>query len=245
MSPCENNGFQLCAGDVQAAITPCTKVLMINSPNNPTGAVITREELAKIALLAIKHDLLVITDEVYCELIYDENEHVSIASLPDMRERTVVINSLSKTFAMTGWRLGFAAGPAHFIQKMVYLQENLTACASAPAQVAAIYALKTRCNILEMRHEYERRRNMLHRGLCALSKVRCQLPEGAFYMFPNIKAMGKSSQEVADILLEEAGVITVPGSAFGEMGEGYLRLSYANSEDNLAEALRRMQVVLG
>ena len=236
----EANGFNLQAADVEAAITPETKILILNSPNNPTGAVTDRKTLQELTEVAIRHDLLVISDEVYCELLYDGIVHQSIATLPGMAERTVIINSLSKTFAMTGWRVGFAAGPAHFITKMVYLQENLVSCAATPGQYGAAYALRTMCGIEEMRAQYQWRRDMLVDALTHMPGITCPRPQGAFYAFPNIKGTGLTSTEVANLLLEEAGVVTVPGNAFGQGGEGYLRVSYAVSDELLEKAIQRM-----
>lgn len=241
----EENGYVLTAEDIEKAITPATKVLLINSPNNPTGAVIDHDMLVSIAKIAIEKDLLVVSDEVYCELLYDGRKHESIAALPGMKERTVIVNSFSKSFAMTGWRIGFAAGPEQIIKKLVYLQENMSACANSFSQMGAAYALQSRSQLTEMREKYENRRDLMCEGLRKLSKVSFVVPKGAFYIFLNIKMTGLTSMEAAERLLTETGVVTVPGSAFGEMGEGYLRLSYANSEENLREALVRMEKVLG
>lgn len=240
----EQNGFQPRAEDIEKVITPKSKILLLNSPNNPTGSVIDGETLAAIAQVAKKHDLLVLSDEVYCELLYDGREHVSIASIDGMAERTVIINSLSKTFAMTGWRLGFAAGPREIISKMVFLQENLTACAAAMSQYAAAYALRTMCGVDEMRSVYQRRRDIMHEGLASLPGIRCRKPEGTFYAFPNITGTGLSSEQFAEELLKKAGVVVVPGNAFGKCGEGYVRISYANAEENLKEAINRMRKYL-
>lgn len=240
----QEDGFALKAEEIEKRITPRTKVLMINSPNNPTGAVMSRQELEEVAQVAIRHDLLVLSDEVYCELLYDGLRHNSIASLPGMKERTIVINSFSKSFAMTGWRVGFAAGPREIIGKMTILQENLAACAPAFGQWAAKYALETKCQIREMRAVYQRRRDLVVSGLNEIPCVHCQVPQGAFYAFPDIRGLGMTSQQAAERLLEQAQVVAIPGSAFGACGEGFLRVAYANSEENLAEALRRMKACL-
>ena len=237
----EENAFQLDPDDVKKHITPKTRLIMLNSPNNPTGAVMSSEVQKRIAQIATSHNLLVISDEVYSELLYDGRRHHSIAALEGMHERTIVVNSLSKTFAMTGWRIGYAAGPAHFIQKMVCLQENLSACASSVGQSAAVYALSTRCGVEEMRSEYELRRNLLVKGLNEIDVVSCPMPQGTFYAFANIKQTGLTSIAVANRLLEKANIVTIPGSAFGPHGEGYLRISFVRPQQMLHEALSRMK----
>ena len=229
------------ADELETYITPRTKVLMINSPNNPTGAVISREELERLAEVAIRHDLLVISDEVYCEMLYDGLKHCSIAAVPGMKERTVVINSFSKSYSMTGWRVGFAAGPRDIIAKMTVLQENLVACAPAFGQWAARYALETKCQLAEMKQIYQRRRDLIVNGLNTIPGIHCQVPQGAFYAFPDIRGLGRSSQEVAELLLEKAHVVAIPSSAFGDNGEGFLRMAYANSEENIQLALERIR----
>lgn len=240
----QTHGFALQAEEIEKYITPQTKILMLNSPNNPTGAVMSREELERVAEVAIRNDLLVISDEVYCEMLYDGQKHNSIAAIPGMKERTIVINSFSKSYSMTGWRIGFAAGPAHIIAKLTVLQENLVACAPAFAQWAARYALESKCMLREMREIYQHRRDLIVEGLNAIPGIHCEKPKGAFYVFPNISSFGKTSQEVAEMLLAQAHVVTIPGSAFGENGEGFLRMSYANAEENIREALRRIRKCL-
>lgn len=237
----EKNGFRLMAEDIEKRITSKSKVLMINSPNNPTGAVLEYEDLEAISNLAKKHDLMVITDEVYSTLLYDGMEHHSIISLPDMKDRTIVVNSFSKSFAMTGWRIGYAAGSREIIDKMIKLQENLVACVATTSQYAALKALDTLDRAAEMTEIYRERRELIVDGLNTIKGISCIKPKGSFYVFPNIKALGKTSMEVANELLEKAGVITVPGSAFGNQGEGYLRISYANSLENIKEALNRIE----
>lgn len=240
----QENGFNLQAEDIEKRITPRTKLLMLNSPNNPTGAVMSREELERVAEVAIRHDLLVLSDEVYCEMLYDGAQHNTIAAIPGMKERTLVINSFSKSFSMTGWRVGFAAGPAEIIAKMTVLQENLVACAPAFGQWAARYALETRCQLDEMRGIYQRRRDLIVNGLNSIRGIHCEVPKGAFYAFPDIRALGMKSQEVAEKLLEEVQVVAIPGSAFGANGEGFLRMAYANSEENILKALERIKKCL-
>jgi len=239
----EEENYVLKAEQIRKSITDQTKILLINSPNNPTGAVLSQEELSAIAEVAIENDLLVISDEVYCELVYNGRHH-SIASLPGMKERTCVINSFSKSFAMTGWRIGFAAGPRRLIEKMTILQENYFSCANTLGQKAGAYALHTRCGLDEMKESYRRKRDLVCDVLDHFPKVSYSKPEGAFYIFMNISKCGCTSLEMADRLLKETGVITVPGSSFGSKGEGHLRLSYAGSDKNLLEALHRMEPLL-
>lgn len=237
----QENGFSLQAEEIEKHITPRTKILMMNSPNNPTGAVMSQKDLEAVAEVAMRHDLLVISDEVYCELLYDGEHHRSIASIPGMKERTVIVNSFSKSFSMTGWRVGFAAGAPEVIAKMTVLQENLAACAPAFGQWAAKYALETKCQLGEMRELYQRRRDLIVDGLNDIKGIHCERPRGAFYAFPDIRGLGLTSQQAAEKLLEEVQVVAIPGSAFGEHGEGFLRMAYANSEENIKEALRRIR----
>lgn len=237
----EEDNFVFKAENLEKYITNKTKVLMINSPNNPTGAVMSQEDMEKIAQLSIKNNLFVISDEVYCELLYDGNKHKSIASLQGMKERTLVVNSLSKTFAMTGWRIGFAIGPKEIIAKLTILQENLVACAPAPAQRAAKYALSTMCGVKSMVNMYEKRRNIIVEGLNSIEGITCLKPLGAFYAFANIKGLGKTSLEFAEGLLEQEQVVLIPGSAFGPSGEGFVRVAYSNSEENLLIALDKIR----
>lgn len=234
------NQFQLTPEELEAAITPKSKILMLSYPNNPTGAVMPKEALIKIADVVKKYDLLVISDEIYAELIYD-GSFVSIASLPGMRERTIVINGFSKAFAMTGWRLGFVAGPEMFIQEMLKVHQYTIMAAPTASQYAALEGLKDWHDTVEnMRLSYEERRNYLHHALTKMG-LPCYKAEGAFYLFPQISQFGLSSEEFAIRLLEEEKLAVVPGSAFGESGEGYLRLSYAYSLDELKEAIHRLE----
>lgn len=239
----EQDGFVMQPEEIKRRITPRTKLLMLNSPNNPTGAVLDMERLKEIAEIAARYGLFVLSDEVYSELLYDGIEHCSMAALPGMKERTLVINSFSKSFAMTGWRLGYACGPRNLVKKMTILQENVSACAPAPAQFAAIDALKTMCQVEEMRALYARRRDVLIKGLNEIPGITCHKPAGAFYAFPNISALMPDDEKFATLLLEKARVVTVPGSCFGEAGRGYLRIAYSNSIENIEEALRRMKIL--
>ena len=240
----EENQFRITAKDIKKKITDRTKIIILNFPNNPTGAVLEYDDLKEIAEVVIEHDLLVISDEVYSTLLYDGARHYSIASLPGMKERTLVVNSFSKSFAMTGWRVGFATGNRQIIEKMTKLQENLVACVSEVSQYAAIKALSLMDRANEMTEIYKVRRDIVIAGLNDINGISCYKPKGAFYAFPNIKSLGKDSFSVANELLEKAGVITIPGSAFGSCGEGYLRLSYANSQENLKEAMKRIKLYI-
>lgn len=237
----ERDNFKLTADGIRGKITSKTKILIINSPNNPTGAVLEQKDLEEISELIKEYNLLVISDEVYSTLLYDGCKHFSIASVEDMKERCIVVNSFSKAFAMTGWRVGYAAGNKNIIEKMVRLQENLVSCVNSSAQYAAVKALHMLDKSVELTEIYKKRRDLVVKGLNNIDGISCFKPSGSFYVFPNIKKLGKSSKELANDLLENAGVITVPGSAFGEHGEGYLRISYANSLENLAEALNRIE----
>jgi aminotransferase len=237
----EKNEFKISSESIKKRISGRTKILMLNSPNNPTGAVLDYNDLKDIARLAKEYDLLVISDEVYSTFVYDGVKHYSIASIDGMQERTIVINSFSKSFAMTGWRIGFATGNKQIIEKMVRLQENLVACANASSQYAAIKALSIFNKTDKMIEIYKKRRDLIVDGLNGIRGISCYKSKGSFYVFPNIKKIGKNSEVVANELLEKANVITIPGSAFGPHGEGYLRISYANSEENLKEAVKRIK----
>jgi len=241
----EDNGFRIRPEDVEAALTRQTRILLVLSPANPTGMVADADTLAGLAHIAQTRDLLVISDEIYEKIIYDDARHISIASLPQMRERTIVINGFSKAYSMTGWRLGYAAAPRELMWPMLRLHQQLVTCAVSFAQAGGVAALQGPQDcIAAMTAEYKRRRDLLVAGLNAIPGVRCSLPQGAFYVFPNVKAFGKSSEDLALYLLRTAGVAVVPGTTFGTSGEGYLRLSYANSYANIEEALRRLNVAL-
>lgn len=236
----EENQFRLTAEELEAAITPKTKLLVLPFPNNPTGAVMEKEDLEKIAEVVIRHDLFVLSDEIYSELTYLE-KHVSIASLPGMRERTLVINGFSKSHAMTGWRLGYVCGPEVIIKQMLKIHQYAIMCAPSTSQYAAVAALRDGDEEVEaMREEYNgRRRYLLHRF--QEMGLECFEPFGAFYMFPCIKEFGMTSEEFATELLNAQKLAVVPGTAFGDCGEGFLRISYAYSLDNLKKAMDRME----
>lgn len=236
----EENEFRLTKGELLEHITPKTKILVLPFPNNPTGAIMERKDLEAIAEVVIEHDLFVISDEIYSELTYKE-EHVSIASLPGMRERTILINGFSKAYAMTGWRLGYACGPSIIMEQMVKIHQFAIMCAPTNSQYAAVDALKNGDeDVKVMREAYnQRRRYLMHRF--EEMGLQCFEPYGAFYVFPSIKEFGMTSDEFATRFLEEEKVAVVPGTAFGACGEGFLRISYAYSLENLKVALERLE----
>jgi len=232
--------FTLRAANLEKSITPKTRVLMLNFPTNPTGAVMPQEELKKIAALVVKHDLVVLSDEIYSELTYDEVPHHSIAALPGMKERTVFLHGFSKAFAMTGWRIGYACGPADIIEAMMKIHQYSILCAPVMAQEAALEALERGQRSMErMREEYRLRRNLIVTSLNEAG-IPCHLPKGAFYVFPDIRGTGMTSKEFALKLLEEKKVAVVPGTAFGPSGEGYVRCSYATALDQIKIAVERI-----
>ncbi len=232
--------FSLRAADLEKAVTKKTRLLMLNFPTNPTGAVMPVEELKKIAAFAAKHDLVVLTDEIYSELTYDGMPHHSIAALPDMKERTVFLHGFSKAFAMTGWRIGYACGPADIIEAMMKIHQYSMLCAPIMAQEAAVEALERGTRSMErMREEYRLRRNFIVSSLNEAG-IPCHLPKGAFYVFPDIRGTGLTSREFSLKLLETKNVAVVPGTAFGTCGEGYVRCSYATAMDQIKIAVERI-----
>ena len=234
------NQFKLTPRELEEAITPKTKVVIIPFPNNPTGAIMTRDELAGIVEVLKDKDVIVISDEIYAELCYHE-KHVSIASFPEMKDKTLVINGFSKAYAMTGWRLGYLCGHAALIEQMKKIHQYAIMCSPTTAQYAAIEALKRGDDsIEEMRREYNRRRRVLVDGFKKMG-LECFEPLGAFYVFPSIKSTGISSDEFCEQLLINEKVLTVPGNAFGECGEGFIRACYASSMENIIEALKRIE----
>ena len=236
----EKNEFKLTAEELEAAITPKTKVLIMPFPNNPTGSIMTKEDLEPIVEVVKKHDLFVISDEIYSELSY-QGDHVSIASFEGMKERTILINGFSKGFAMTGWRLGYACGPKEIIEQMVKIHQFAIMCAPTNSQYAAVEALKN-CDeeVQEMRESYNQRRRFLMNEFRRMG-LKCFEPFGAFYVFPSIEEFGMTSEEFAMRLLDEEKVAVVPGTAFGDCGEGFLRISYAYSIEDLKIAIGRME----
>lgn len=238
----EKDHFHLRAESIESLLTPRTKALIINTPSNPTGAVLSRQELEEISKVVLKHGLKVISDETYSEIVYDGKRHVSIASLPGMTDKTIVVNSFSKTYAMTGWRVGFAIGDSNAITQMAKLQESVSSCVNASAQQACLAALKGPQDcVKEMVEGYKERRDMLLSGLQEIPGISCLVPEGSFYAFPSIKGLGLSSKEAAMKFLKEARVVVVPGSAFGESGEGYVRISFCGSREDIKEGLNRLR----
>jgi len=232
--------FAIRASDIAAAITPRTKMILIGNPNNPTGAVVPREELEQIAKLAIEHDLIVAIDEVYSYLVYDI-EHISIASLPGMQERTLLLDGFSKAYAMTGWRIGYVAAPAHILEAMLKVHQYTIMCASTSAQEAALEALRYGENDIKMMHDdYDRRRRMFVDGLNRIGLTCCD-PKGAFYAFPSIASTGMTEDDFVEKLLIEEQVAVVPGTAFGSAGAGYIRCSYCTAYNKLEEALVRIE----
>ncbi|MEM9909317.1 MAG: pyridoxal phosphate-dependent aminotransferase [Pseudomonadota bacterium] len=238
----EANGFYLDPNDLRAAITSKTRMVVVNSPSNPTGAIFDRDLMQEIADIAIAHDLYVFSDEPYEDLVFDAREHVSIAALPGMKDRTITAFTLSKTYAMTGWRVGYAVGTAPVIAEMEKLMEHLVSGVTAVSQRAALAAISgsQEC-VKNMVTAYERRRHIVYQGLNAIEGMSCLMPESTFYAFANIKSLGLPSWELAEHILKEARVITIPGPIFGENGEGYLRLSFAVEDEDLRDALARIK----
>jgi len=232
--------FGVRADEIAAAITARTKMILIGNPNNPTGAVVPKAELEGIARLAIEHDLIVAIDEVYSRLVY-ETEHVSIAAMPGMRERTILLDGFSKAYAMTGWRVGYVATPAHILEAMLKVHQYAIMCAGTAAQEAALEALRHGdVDVQAMHSDYARRRRMFVDGLNRIGLPTCE-PRGAFYAFPCISSTGMSDEEFAEKLLFEEKVAVVPGSSFGNGGNGYVRCAYCTAYDKLEEALVHME----
>lgn len=233
------NEFRLTAQELEEAITDKTKVLILPFPNNPTGAIMEKKDLEAIAEVIIRHDLFVISDEIYAELTY-KGEHVSIATIPGMQERTILINGFSKAYAMTGWRLGYACGPANIIEQMVKIHQFAIMCAPTTSQYAAVEALRNGDDdVKEMREAYNQRRRYLMHAFREMG-LECFEPYGAFYVFPCIREFGMTSEEFATKFLEEEKVAVVPGTAFGDCGEGFLRISYAYSLEDLKVSIGRL-----
>jgi len=237
----ESNGFGFDLAAFEKLLTPRTKLVILNSPSNPTGGTLSAELLQGIARLAVERDFWVLSDEIYSRVLY-EGTHTSIAALPDMAQRTVILDGFSKIYSMTGWRLGYALGPKDLIQQMTRLQVNSTSCTAPFTQLAGREALQgPQEEPAQMVEVFRKRRDRIVAGLNAIRGVSCVVPAGAFYAFPNIRGTGLSSQQCADALLQEAGVAVLPGTSFGAHGEGHIRLSYATSIENINEALSRME----
>lgn len=241
----QEDDFRLTAEELRAAITPKTKLLVLPFPNNPTGGVMRRKHLEEIAEVLRGTNIMVLSDEIYAELTYGGERHVSIAEIDGMRERTIVVNGFSKAFAMTGWRLGYAAGPAPIISQMLKIHQYAIMCSPTTSQYAGIVAMRDCDNeVEEMKKQYDMRRKLLVESLNKMG-LDCFTPEGAFYVFPCIKSTGLSSEEFCEKLLHSKKVAVVPGGAFGSSGEGYVRVSYSYSLDHLVEALKRIEEFLG
>jgi len=236
----EELDFRFDVNELRDKVTPRTKMIILNSPHNPTGGVLTKEDVEAIAEICLKNDILVLSDEIYRRILY-EGEHYSIASVPGMQERTIILDGFSKTYAMTGWRLGYGVMPEELARQVARLMTNSNSCTAAFTQWAGVEALKgPQDEVNRMVAEFKRRRDIIVEGLNNIPGIRCLKPQGAFYVFPNITGVGMSSRAFADYLLEEAGVAVLSGTAFGQYGEGYLRLSYANSAENIRKALDRI-----
>ncbi|MEG1957880.1 MAG: pyridoxal phosphate-dependent aminotransferase [Lachnospiraceae bacterium] len=242
----EENEFRVTAKDIEASITNKTKAIIINSPCNPTGAVLTERDIREIAKVALEHNIVVISDEPYESIIYDGQKSFSIGSILEMKDHVITVNSFSKSYAMTGWRIGYVVAPVEVRERMTLLQESMGSSVTAMCQRAAYEAISGPQNsVEEMRKEYEKRRNILIEGLNQISGFSCIMPGGAFYAFANVKSFGIPSQELAEQILDQVQVLATPGSAFGDGGEGYLRFSYASSEETIKEGIRRLKVMFG
>ncbi len=241
----EENNFQIDTEEMESLITSKTKAILINSPNNPTGMIIQKNILEKIAEIAKEHNLFVISDELYEDILFDGQKHISIASLAGMKERTISIFGFSKSYAMTGWRIAYLTCPEFLIKEMLKVQQYTAVCPNSVTQRAVLHGLnnpvQTRKSIEDMRLAYENRRNILLEGLRSIDGFECLTPEGAFYAFPNITRIGKTSEELSIFLLDQCGVVTVPGNAFGQYGEGYLRFSYATSVEQIKIGIDRIK----
>ena len=241
----EERAFNVDVEEAAAQITPATKLMIVNSPNNPCGSVMSRDELRALADLAVEHDLLVLSDEIYSRFLY-EGEHHSITAFPGMAERTIILDGFSKTYAMTGWRLGYGVMPLELVEPISRLVTNSVSCTASFTQMAAIEALDgPQDDAYAMVAEFRRRRDLIVDGLNAIPGIRCPMPKGAFYVFPNVEGVGLSSAEFAERLLQEAGVASLSGESFGEYGLGHVRFSFANSAENIERALERIAGFVG
>jgi aspartate aminotransferase len=237
----EERDFGIDVGEILTKITDRTRLVILNSPHNPTGGAVARSDLATLAEALVGRDILVLSDEIYSRLLY-EGEHDSIAELPGMKPRTIILDGFSKTYAMTGWRLGYGIMCADLAQKVARLQTNANSCTASFTQIAGIEALRgDQASVDHMVEEFRRRRSVMVDGLNGIPGFHCRMPRGAFYAFPNIAGTNRNSKALADALLEEAGVACLSGTAFGSWGEGYLRFSFANSIQNIHKALERIE----
>jgi len=241
----EEKGFRFDIEDLKKLVTPKTRMIIINSPQNPTGGILTMEDLQGIADIAVKNNIIVLSDEIYGRVVYDGFVNHTIAALPGMRERTIILDGFSKTYAMTGWRLGYGIMPAEFAAVCSKLQTNVPSCATSFVQIAGIEALSGPQDWVDnVVAEFKRRRNLIVDALNTMPGFKCHKPLGAFYVFPNITETGMDSRKLADKILYEANVACLSGTSFGKYGEGYLRFSYANSMENIEKAMERIRKVL-
>ena len=241
----EETGYNADIDKVRSLITPRTKLLIVNSPNNPCGSVIPEADLEEIAQMAVENDLTVLADEIYKDMYYGDQEHVSITKFAGMREQSVILDGFSKSYAMTGWRLGYGVFPEFLVEPVTRLMTNSVSCTSVFSQMAAIAALEGPQDSVDvMMEEFTKRRDLVVEGLNSLPGVTCPMPKGAFYAFPNIIGTGLSSVEFAEKAMYEGGVALLAGTAFGEFGDGYVRISFANSQENLQEAISRLRTIL-
>ncbi|MCI0439702.1 MAG: pyridoxal phosphate-dependent aminotransferase [Chloroflexi bacterium] len=237
----ESRGYNIDVDEVASQVTPRTKLMIINSPNNPCGSIMPRSDIEALADLAREHDITVLSDEIYNRFLY-EGEHHSIAAFPGMRERTIILDGFSKAYAMTGWRIGYGVMPQELVEPVSRLVTNSVSCTASFTQMAAIEALSGPQDATsEMVAEFKRRRDLIVEGLNGIRGIRCPVPKGAFYAFPNVEETGMTSKVFADRLLQEAGVACLAGESFGKFGRGYLRFSFANSPQNIEKALGRIQ----
>ena len=238
----EENGYQMDLNEIRAKITDKTRAVVIITPNNPTGGVLSEDVLAELAQIVVENDLMVISDEIYERLVYDGAKHVSIASLPGMKERTFTMNGMSKAYAMDGWRLGYVAAPEEYVMAMNKFHQHNTTCAPAFVQAAAMAALTQEGDeVNNMVKEYQRRRDYAVKAINEIEGISCQCPKGAFYIFINCKSLGMKSADLSAYLLENAKIALVPGDVFGPGGEGYLRMSFANSYENIVEGCANLK----
>ena len=241
----EEVDFRFRIEDLKAAVSDRTRLLILNSPQNPTGGLLTLEDLTAIAQLAQRHNFYVLSDEIYSRILYDQT-HYSILSLPGMKERTILLDGFSKTYAMTGWRLGYGIAPRPMVEKLEKLMINSNSCTASFTQMAGVAALQGSQDVVDqMVGEFQRRRDAIVAGLNAIEGISCLKPAGAFYVFPNVQQLPLDADAFANYLMEEAGVAVLSGTSFGQFGDGYLRLSYANSIENIQEALERIKQAVG
>ena len=241
----EETGYNADIDALKSLVTPRTKLMIVNSPNNPCGSVIPETDLEGLAEIALENDIIVMADEIYKDMYYGGQEHVSITKFPGMRDRTVILDGFSKSYAMTGWRLGYGVFPDFLVEPVVRLMTNSVSCTSVFSQMAAIAALEgPQDSVRMMMEEFTKRRDLVVEGLNSLPGITCPVPKGAFYAFPNIRATGWSSQQFAEKAMYEAGVALLAGTAFGQYGDGYVRISFANSQENLQEAIERLRMIL-